>query len=431
MTRANTQQAQQAPVAAAVWAPIASLKEWARNPRANDGAPVEKVAKSLRAFGFVAPICVWESTGRMVAGHTRLKALRSILAVEPDFVPKGAPGPGLVPVRFHEFTDEAEADAYAIADNRLAEEADWAKDALAEIVGELAAERMDLLDAAGLEHSEIEELLLVPGGGPDDVDEVPELPKSEPVTQLGDVWVLGRHRLICGDSTNGEVVARLMAGGQASLLWTDPPYNVAYVGKTKNALTIQNDSMADGVFREFLVAAFRAADGVMANGAVFYIAHADGEGFNFRGAVRDIGWKLAQCLIWVKDVFVMGRQDYHWRHEPILYGWKLGAGHHMLEDRTQDTVWECPRPKRSEEHPTMKPVELVERAVKNSTGAGEIVLDIFGGSGTTLVACERTGRTSRLVELDPRYCDVIVERWERMTGEKAHRLECVADAAAE
>jgi DNA modification methylase len=168
---------------------------------------------------------------------------------------------------------------------------------------------------------------------------------------------------------------------------------------------------------------------VMKPGAIFYVAHADSEGFNFRGAVRDVGWRQVQCLIWVKDRFVMGRRDYHWRHEPILYGWKEGAGHLVLEDRTQDTVWEIPRPSRSEEHPTMKPVELVERAVRNSSAVGGRVLDVFGGSGTTLVACERRERVAYLVEIDPVYCDVIVERWQQFTGKKAERVAQEAESA--
>jgi site-specific DNA-methyltransferase (adenine-specific) len=187
--------------------------------------------------------------------------------------------------------------------------------------------------------------------------------------------------------------------------------------------------MSDADFRSFLVDAFKAADEVLAPGGAFYIAHADSEGFNFRGAVRDVGWKTAQCLVWVKDRFVMGRQDYQWRHEPILYGWKEGAAHHALTDRTQDTVWLCDRPAKSEQHPTMKPIDLVERAVANSSNHGEAVLDLFGGSGTTLLACERRERAACLMELDPAYCDVIVERWERYTGRKALRGEPAPGAA--
>ncbi len=406
------------PDAAAVWLPLDALRPWEKNPRKNDGKPTEKVMASVRRWGFVAPIVIWTSANRMVAGHTRLKALRALVAADPSFTPKGAPGPGLARVVFHEFESEVEANLYALADNKLGELAAWDDDA---VEGILEGVDDDGIIAAGFEDDYIED-----DEEPGD-DVIPEPPKN-PITKPGDIVLQGAHRLLCGDSTKVEDVARLMGGEKADLLWTDPPYNVAYVGKTKDALTIDNDSMGDEQFRAFLEAAYQAADSAMRPGAAFYIAHADSEGYNFRGAVRSVKWKLAQCLIWVKDVFVMGRQDYHWRHEPILYGWKLGAGHHMLGDRTQDTVWECPRPKQSKEHPTMKPVELVERAITNSTNPGDKVLDLFGGSGTTLIAAESTKRTAFLVELDPGYCDVIVARWERITGKTAIRVPAQAAA---
>lgn len=400
------------------WLPIAELTPWARNPRRNDGIPTDRVAESLKRFGFVAPIVVWKSAGRMVAGHTRLKALSKLLAADPTFTPKGAPGPGLARVLFHEFADENEADAYALADNKLGELAEWDETALAEILGRLGAEERF---AAGFDECPKEAATPPP-------DEAPAPPKT-PVTKLGDLWTLGDHRLVCGDSREAAVVGRVAK--DAALLWTDPPYNVALghetpeEAKARNRRTdgkvVQNDSMGDGDFRKFLIDAFKAADGSLRAGGGFYIAHDDSGGLNFRGAVIDVGWKLAQCLIWVKDRFVMGRQDYHWRHEAILYGWKLGAGHHMLEDRTQDTVWECPRPGASSEHPTMKPIALIERAVRNSTNEGELVLDTFGGSGSTLMACTASNRKAALVELDPGYCDVIVERWQNHTGGKASR----------
>ena len=208
---------------------------------------------------------------------------------------------------------------------------------------------------------------------------------------------------------------------QANLYLTDPPYNVAYTGKTKDALSIQNDSMSDPDFREFLIKAFSAANSVLAAGAPFYIWHADSEGFNFRGACHDIGWEVRECLIWSKNSMVLGRQDYQWKHEPCLYGWKEGAAHPWYSDRSQTTVIEARRPTRNIEHPTMKPVELFRYLIENSSKAGDIVLDSFAGSGTTIVACEETGRRARAMELDPVYCDVIVERWQKMTGLKAVR----------
>jgi site-specific DNA-methyltransferase (adenine-specific) len=202
-----------------------------------------------------------------------------------------------------------------------------------------------------------------------------------------------------------------MGTDKAHLLLTDPPYNVAYTGKTADALTIENDQLDDVGFRSFLVDALRAADGVMKPGATFYVWHADSEGFNFRGACRDVGWPVRQCLIWSKDVMVMGRQDYHWQHEPCLYGWKPGAKHQWQSDRKQTTILEFPRPTRSCEHPTMKPVALFEYQIRNSSRPDQIVLDPFGGSGTTVIACERAGRTARTLELNPRYADVIRRRW--------------------
>jgi DNA modification methylase len=239
------------------------------------------------------------------------------------------------------------------------------------------------------------------------------------VARPGDLFALGAHRLLCGDATSLTHVARLMDGLRADLVFTDPPYNVDYVGKTGSALKIDNDKMDTKRFRAFLLAAFHVLFANAREGAPIYVCHSDTEGYNFRGAMIEAGWLFKQAIIWVKDSFVMGRQDYHWRHEPILYGWKPGAAHRWWADRTQDTVWEIPRPKRSVEHPTMKPVELVSRAIVNSSKPGDMVLDPFGGSGSTLIACEAEGRVCRIAELDPRYVDVIVERWETFTGRRA------------
>jgi len=224
---------------------------------------------------------------------------------------------------------------------------------------------------------------------------------------------------MCGDSTSIDEVEKLTDGQPVDMWLTDPPYNVAYEGKTKNALKIQNDSMADDEFRTFLRDACVTADTVMKAGAVFYIWHADLEGYNFRGACQDAGWKVRQCLIWKKQTLVMGRQDYHWKHEPCLYGWKEGAGHLWATDRKQTTILEFDRPSRSGEHPTMKPVALFEYQMLNNTKGGDIVLDSFGGSGTTMIAAEKNGRYARLMELDPRYVDVIVKRWCDFTGSAA------------
>jgi len=251
-----------------------------------------------------------------------------------------------------------------------------------------------------------------------DEDQVPEL-VDDPVTVLGDVWLLGNHRLMCGDSTSIDAI-NILCNDRAVDMWlTDPPYNVAYEGKTKDALKIQNDSMGNEDFRIFLRDCCVTADTVMKAGAVFYIWHADSEGYNFRGACFDAGWKVRQCLIWKKSVLVMGRQDYHWKHEPCLYGWKDGAGHLWASDRKQTTILEFDKPQRNGEHPTMKPVALFEYQMLNNTKGGDIVLDSFGGSGTTIIAAEKNGRIGYAMELDPKYCDVIIKRWQDFTGKQA------------
>ena len=249
-----------------------------------------------------------------------------------------------------------------------------------------------------------------------DEDAVPDVP-DEPKTKLGDIYILGKHRLMCGDSTSITDVEKLMDGQLADQLVTDPPYNVAYEGS--NGLKIQNDNMSDTNFRQFLTDALISAVAFMKQGATFYIWHADIEGYNFRGACRDAALKVRQCLIWNKDSLVMGRQDYHWKHEPCLYGWKDGAAHLWAADRKQSTIIQCKKPKKNDIHPTMKPVELMEYQILNNTKGSDIVLDLFGGSGSTMIAAEKIGRCSRLMELDPKYCDVIVKRWEEFTGKKA------------
>ena len=251
------------------------------------------------------------------------------------------------------------------------------------------------------------------GAGGDEFDTTPDDGPTR--AQLGDLWIIGGvHRLLVGDCTDPANVARLMGGERADILWTDAPYNVNYEGKTDDALKIENDSMSIADFRAFLTNAFKCADSAMSKGAVYYLAHPDVFAYEFIGATRDVGWVAARPPVvqWVKDTFVMGRGDYHSRSEPILYGWKPGAAHHAVTDRTQDNVWEIPRPKASEEHPTMKPVELVERALNNSSKRGNIVLDMFLGSGTTLIAAHRTGRRCYGCEISPKYADVILRRAE-------------------
>ena len=319
-----------------------------------------------------------------------------------------------VPCIFVEDLTEAQKRAYVLADNKLALDAGWDEAILKIELAELQEMDFDItLTGFELEDFELEDCQPV---GDDDFEVEPP---TEPRAKFGQIYQLGRHRLMCGDSTDIGMVEKLMGGERADLFLTDPPYNVAYEGKTKDALTIENDEMSDDNFREFLRTAFYCADSVMKEGAVFYIWHADSEGYNFRGACFDIGWKVRQCLIWNKNSMVLGRQDYHWKHEPCLYGWKSGASHLWVSDRKQVTVLDFDRPQRNAEHPTMKPVPLFDYQIQNNTRKGDVVLDLFAGSGTTTIACEQNGRNAYVMELDPRYCDVIVNRWEHLTGQNA------------
>lgn len=310
----------------------------------------------------------------------------------------------------------------------------------------------DLISDCCIDIPELEKIDTEESAEDDDYDVQSNLP-SNPVTKKGDIWKLGDHRLVCGDSTDAETLAILMGDDQADLLLTDPPYNVNYEGS--NGKKIENDNMSDANFQEFLVSAFTTANNHLKQGGAFYIWHADSEGYNFRQAAKRVGWKIRQCLIWNKNSLVLGRQDYQWKHEPCLYGWKDGAGHYFsprrdlttVIDATQNididslskeemrkmlhlicdadlpqTVIDCDKPLRNAEHPTMKPIPLMGLQIKNSTRRKEIVLDPFGGSGSTLMAAEQLGRRCCTVEYDPAYCDVIINRWETLTGKQAEKI---------
>jgi len=386
---------------------------YANNPRTHSDQQVAQVAASIKEFGFNNPILLDEHNG-IIAGHGRLAAAQKLSMK-------------LVPTITLVGLTEAQRKAYVIADNKLTENGGWDYDLLAVEIERLKELDVDI-DLTGFDPTELDTILepeVVEGLT--DEDEVPEAPE-EPITKQGDVWILGNHRLMCGDSTRIDSVERLMNGRKADMWLTDPPYNVAYEGKTKEALTIKNDRMEDAGFRQFLCDSYTAADAVMKSGAVFYIWHADSEGYNFRGAAKDAGWTVRQCLIWKKQAMVMGRQDYHWKHEPCLYGWKDGAAHLWATDRKQTTVLEFDRPNRNAEHPTMKPVELFEYQMLNNTKGSDAILDSFGGSGTTIIAAEKNGRDGFLMELDPKYCDVIVDRWQSFTGKTA-QLERSLEAA--
>ena len=382
---------------------VASLIPYARNSRTHSDAQVAKIAASIREFGFLNPIIVDGANG-IIAGHGRVMAAQKL-------------GLATLPVIEAGHLSEAQKRAYIIADNRTALDAGWDNDLLKIELQDLQADGFDLA-LTGFEIGEIAGFLEEATEGLTDPDAVPDVP-AVPVTVLGDIWLLGRHRLMCGDSTSIDALERLCDGQLVDMWMTDPPYNVAYEGKTKDALTIKNDKMGDDSFRLFLRDAYIAADAVMKAGAVFYIWHADSEGYNFRGAAKDAGWTVRQCLIWKKQTMVMGRQDYHWKHEPCLYGWKDGAAHLWATDRKQTTILEFDRPSRSGEHPTMKPVALFEYQMLNNTKGSDIVLDSFAGSGTTAIACEKNGRDAFMMELDPKYCDVIIKRWQDFTGQTA------------
>lgn len=315
--------------------------------------------------------------------------------------------------------DDRKRRALVIADNKLALNADWDIDALQVELEDLASDFGELM---GFSQDELVNLLHKAGEGLTDDDEVPEV-KDDPATVPGDVWTLGKHRLMCGDATSIDQLEQLCENQLVDTWLTDPPYNVAYEGKTADALVIKNDEMSDTDFRQFLADSYTAADAVMKAGSVYYIWQADSEGYNFRGAAHDIGWTIRQCLIWKKQSMVTGRQDYHWQHEPCLYGWKDGAAHLWAADRKQTTILNFDRPNRNAEHPTMKPVELFEYQMLNNTKGDDLVLDSFAGSGTIAIACEKHGRRARMMELDPVYCDVIINRWQDYTGQQAVHVE--------
>lgn len=383
---------------------INNLKENPRNPNTHPTVQLELLAQIIRKTGWRAPITVSTLSGFIVKGHGRLQAAK--LA-----------GFKHCPVEYQTFEDEEEELAALLADNKLAELAEIDVEKLKEIFKDYEFEDLDLTGYSQDEYDDLvgvfEEAELL-----GDPDEVPE--EVETRCKLGDVWQLGNHRLMCGDSTIITDVEKLMNGSKADMLLTDPPYNVNYEGGT--GLKIQNDNMGDAQFRQFLYDAFTTANIVMKEGAVFYIWHADSEGYNFRGACKDVDWTVRQCLIWNKNTMVLGRQDYHWKHEPCLYGWKEGASHLWASDRKQTTVIDFNKPSRNGEHPTMKPVGLFDYQIQNNTKGGDIVLDLFGGSGTTLIACEQNKRIAYVMELDPHYCDVIITRWETLTGKKAELI---------
>lgn len=385
---------------------IEKLKPAEYNPR-KDLKPVDeeyqKIKKSLLEFGYVAPIII-NSDMTVIGGHQRLKVLQELgfENVECNVVD----------------LDKTKEKALNIALNKISGE--WDNDKLEELLVELKETDINM-DITGFSFDEVDDILKdITGSKEDDFDIDEALEEmDEPTTKEGDVWILGKHRLICGDSTKKEDVLKLMNNEIADLIVSDPPYNVNYEGATKDKLKIENDNMSNDEFYQFLETAFINMFDSIKEGGSIYVFHADTEGLNFRKAFINAGFKLAQCLVWVKNTFVMGRQDYQWGHEPILYGWKEGASHYFTESRKESTILEFEKPSKNAEHPTMKPIDLLVYLIKNSSKEDELILDLFGGSGSTLIAAEQTKRKCYAMELDAKYCDVIVKRWENLTGQKA------------
>jgi DNA modification methylase len=388
--------------------PIGKLRPYERNPRTHSEAQVDQIAGSMVEFGWTNPILVDEQGG-ILAGHGRLLAARKLGLAE-------------VPVIRFEHLSEAQKRAYLIADNQLALQAGWSEELLAEELAWLRNESFDL-DLIGFDATELERLLALADGetATDEAqDEVPE-PPEDPVSKPGDLWTLGNHRLLCGDATVLTDVERVLGGQLADMTFTDPPYNVDYANSPKDKLRgkhrpILNDDLGSG-FEAFLHDA--CANILSVTKGAVYVCMSSSELHTLQRAFTAAGGKWSTFVIWAKHTFTLGRADYQRQYEPILYGWPSGHDRYWCGARDQGDVWFIDKPARNDLHPTMKPVALVERAIRNSSKNRDIVLDPFGGSGSTLIACEKAGRQARLVELDPKYCDVVVQRWQEWTGEVA------------
>lgn len=373
-----------------------------RNYRKHNDRNKKLIRQSLEELGAGRSILA-DNDGEIVAGNGVFEQAQKlkipVRVIETD-------GTELIAIKRTDLsTEDPRRKKLALADNATSDSSEWEYETLAEDWDSETLQEWGI----DMPEDEADDTIAAGETDPDDVPEVEE--QEEPCSVRGEVYQLGNHRLMCGDSTSAEDVAKLMKDTMGNLWLSDPPYNVAYVGKTADAMTIQNDSMNDSQFRQFLRDAFENVFAHLQPGASFYIFHADSEGYNFRGAIFDCGEKVRQCLIWVKNSLVMGRQDYQWKHEPILYGWKDGGAHQWNSDRSQTTCLEFNRPVRNDVHPTMKPVDILCYLIKNSSNRGDVVVDTFGGSGSTLIACEQTGRVCHTMELDPKYADVIRRRW--------------------
>ena len=378
--------------------PISKLVPYVNNARTHSPEQIKKLRSSLREFGFINPVIIDRDYG-VIAGHGR------ILAAKEEGIKE-------VPCVFADHLTEAQKKAYIIADNRMAMDAGWDEELLRVEIEALQGMDFDPL-LTGFDEKELAALFDDGAEAKDDDFDVDEELEKPVFSKTGDVWTLGRHRLVCGDSTKAETYETLMQGKKANLVVTDPPYNVNYEG---SAGKIKNDNMAAEKFYQFLLDAFTNMEKVMAEDASIYVFHADTEGLNFRRAFTDAGFYLSGCCIWKKPSLVLGRSPYQWQHEPVLYGWKKNGKHQWYSDRKQTTIWEFEKPRKNADHPTMKPIPLLAYPITNSSMSNTLILDPFGGSGSTLIACEQTDRSCCTIELDEKYCDVIVKRYVELKG---------------
>lgn len=387
---------------------INKLIPYVNNARTHNAQQINKLRSSLREFGFINPVII-DRDFNVIAGHGRIMAAKE-------------EGISEVPCVFVDYLTEAQKKAYILADNRMAMDAGWDEELLKVEIEALQAEDFDL-SLTGFDESELAGFFDTADDAKDDDFDVDAELEKPPVTKSGDLWLLGNHRLLCGDSTKEESYTLLMNGKKANLVVTDPPYNVNYQG---TAGKIKNDNLENDKFYQFLFDAFTCMEKAMADDASIYVFHADTEGLNFRKAFADAGFYLSGTCIWKKQSLVLGRSPYQWQHEPCLFGWKKNGKHQWYSDRKQTTIWEFDKPKKNGDHPTMKPVPLIAYPIKNSSMSNCIVLDPFGGSGSTLIACEQTNRICHTIELDEKYCYVIVKRYIEQVG-TAENVSVVRD----
>ena len=382
--------------------PISKLVPYVNNARTHSPEQVMKLRSSLREFGFINPIIIDRDYG-IIAGHGRLLAAKEEGITE-------------VPCVFVDYLTEAQKKAYILADNRMAMDAGWDEELLRVEIEALQGEAFDV-SLTGFDEKELADLFKngSDSDAEDDDYDLSAVLEKAAFVERGDIWTVGRHRLMCGDATSAEDVAALMDGRKANLILTDPPYGVSF--KSSSGLTIQNDSMKDEEFYHFLLDSFKNMADHLEKGGAAYVFHADTEGLNFRRAFIDAGFHLAGCCIWVKDSLVLGRSDYQWQHEPVLYGFMQNGKHPWYSDRKQTTIWSFAKPKRNANHPTSKPLDLLGYPIENSTQENAIVIDTFGGSGSTLMACEQMNRTCCTMELDEKYASVILRRYVDDTGD--------------